>query len=107
MIRITERAAEAVKKAIAAGNLAEETPLRVKVKAGGCSGFSYSLDFDTAPGEGDRVVEEHGVRLLIDPRSELYLAGTEIDYSGGLSGQFVFRNPNATGSCGCGKSFAA
>jgi iron-sulfur cluster assembly protein len=106
MVHITPRAAEAVRKAIEGEKLPAGTAIRVRVKGGGCSGFAYSLDFENVEAEGDRVIEEHGVRILVDPRSELYLAGTEIDYAGGLGGGFVFHNPNATGSCGCGQSFS-
>ncbi len=106
-IEITDAAVEAVKQAMVAEQLpAEETFLRVGVKAGGCSGYSYSLVFDREPREGDRVVEKDGIRLLVDPKSEVILAGTILDYTSGLSGQgFVFTNPNAKGTCGCGSSF--
>jgi iron-sulfur cluster assembly protein len=107
MITITEAAARAVKHALEEGSLPSDTYLRVRVKGGGCSGFSYNLSFESSLGENDRLVELDGVRVLIDPHSELYLAGTEMDYESGLAGQgFVFHNPNATGSCGCGKSFS-
>jgi iron-sulfur cluster insertion protein len=82
--------------------------LRVFVSGGGCSGFQYGFTFDESLGDGDSVVEKHGVKLLIDPMSFQYLAGAEIDYSEGLEGaQFVIRNPNATTTCGCGSSFSS
>jgi iron-sulfur cluster insertion protein len=82
--------------------------LRVFVSGGGCSGFQYGFTFDEMIGDGDTVVENAGVTLLIDPMSFQYLAGAEIDYSEGLEGaQFVIRNPNATTTCGCGSSFSA
>lgn len=82
--------------------------LRVFISGGGCSGFQYGFTFDENLDEGDTVVENHGVKLLIDPMSFQYLAGAEIDYTEGLEGaQFVIRNPNAVTTCGCGSSFSA
>ncbi|MGE0387344.1 MAG: iron-sulfur cluster insertion protein ErpA [Gammaproteobacteria bacterium] len=81
--------------------------LRVFISGGGCSGFQYGFTFEQAVGDGDTVVENDGVRLLIDPTSYQYLVGAEIDYSEGLQGaQFVIRNPNAKTTCGCGSSFS-
>jgi iron-sulfur cluster insertion protein len=81
--------------------------LRVFISGGGCSGFQYGFTFDDNVSEGDTVVENQGVKLLIDPMSFQYLMGAEIDYSEGLEGaQFVIRNPNATTTCGCGSSFS-
>ncbi len=81
--------------------------LRVFISGGGCSGFQYGFTFDEEITEGDTVVENEGVKLLIDPMSYQYLVGVEIDYSEGLEGaQFVIRNPNATTTCGCGSSFS-
>jgi len=80
--------------------------LRVFVQGGGCSGFQYGFTFDENEQEGDTIVENQGVKLLIDPMSFQYLVGAEIDYTEGLEGaQFVIRNPNATTTCGCGSSF--
>jgi iron-sulfur cluster assembly protein len=108
MISLTESAAEAVRRTLQGQNLPTETFLRVRVKSGGCSGYSYSLTFEQTQEESDRTIEQHGIRLLVDPRSELYLAGSELDYQDGLEARgFVFKNPNASGSCGCGKSFSA
>lgn len=82
--------------------------LRVFISGGGCSGFQYGFTFDEAVNEGDAVVENGGVTLLVDPMSFQYLVGAEIDYSEGLEGShFVIRNPNATTTCGCGSSFSA
>jgi iron-sulfur cluster insertion protein len=82
--------------------------LRIFVQGGGCSGFQYGFTFDETIGEGDTIVENQGVKLLIDPMSFQYLAGAEIDYTEGLEGsQFVIRNPNAITTCGCGSSFSA
>ncbi|MDX9767186.1 MAG: iron-sulfur cluster insertion protein ErpA [Ectothiorhodospiraceae bacterium] len=81
--------------------------LRVFVSGGGCSGFQYGFTFDEAIGDGDTVVENGGVTLLIDPMSFQYLVGAEIDYTESLQGaQFVIRNPNAVTTCGCGSSFS-
>ncbi|MBK6657067.1 MAG: iron-sulfur cluster insertion protein ErpA [Proteobacteria bacterium] len=81
--------------------------LRVFVSGGGCSGFQYGFTFDQNETEGDTVVENQGVKLLVDPMSVQYLMGAEIDYTEGLEGsQFVIRNPNATTTCGCGSSFS-
>ena len=81
--------------------------LRVFISGGGCSGFQYGFTFDENVTEGDTVVENAGVKLLVDPMSIQYLAGAEIDYSEGLEGaQFVIRNPNAATTCGCGSSFS-
>ena len=81
--------------------------LRVFVQGGGCSGFQYGFTFDKNQEEGDTVVENQGVKLLVDPMSFQYLMGAEIDYIEGLEGaHFVIRNPNAVTTCGCGSSFA-
>src|SRR5690554_3196774 len=81
--------------------------LRVFISGGVCSGFQYGFTFDEAVNDGDAVIENGGVTLLVDPMSFQYLAGAEIDYSDGLEGShFVIRNPNATTTCGCGSSFS-
>lgn len=81
--------------------------LRVFISGGGCSGFQYGFTFDETVGDGDTVVDNEGVKLLIDPMSVQYLTGAEIDYQEGLEGaQFVIRNPNAATTCGCGSSFS-
>ena len=81
--------------------------LRVFVSGGGCSGFQYGFTFDQNETEGDTIVENQGVKLLVDPMSVQYLMGAEIDYTECLEGsQFVIRNPNATTTCGCGSSFS-
>ena len=81
--------------------------LKVGVKAGGCSGLNYVLDIVEGPGENDRVFHMHGIQVFCDPKSYLYLNGTEVDYeSSKLGGGFKFTNPNAKRSCGCGTSFA-
>lgn len=81
--------------------------VRVGVKSGGCSGLSYELDFDKAQKEDDKIFEDNDVKLIVDKKSFLYLIGTTLEYSGGLNGKgFVFNNPNAQRTCGCGESFS-
>lgn len=81
--------------------------VRVGVKSGGCSGLSYDLKFDKALGENDKVFEDNNIKIAVDKKSFLYLAGTILEYSGGLNGKgFVFNNPNAQRTCGCGESFS-
>lgn len=104
---ITEQAAAEVRKYIAETDLpAEKTGLRVSVLPGGCSGFTYGLDLETEAREDDEVRQENGLRLFVDPFSAQYLNGITIDYVSSFQGSgFTFRNPNATGGCGCGSSF--
>ena len=109
-ITLTESAAKEIKTIIADQNLdADKTRLRVGVKGGGCSGFSYMLDLtEDEKSEMDEEMESHGVKILIDMKSNLYLDGTEIDFKDEVMGRgFVFKNPNATSTCGCGSSFQA
>ena len=81
--------------------------VRVGVKSGGCSGLSYELRFDNKVESSDKLFEDNDVRILIDKKSFLYLVGTTLEYSGGLNGKgFVFNNPNAQRTCGCGESFS-
>lgn len=81
--------------------------IRVGVKGGGCSGLMYDLKFDTELGPDDKAFEDNGIKVVVDKKSFLYLVGTELDYSGGLNGKgFVFKNPNADRTCGCGESFS-
>lgn len=107
MIQITESAANKIKAIKAEEKRTEEDFLRVSVKRGGCSGFSYKLDFDNQMQEKDKTLDAHGAKVVIDSKSLLYLIGMTLDFEGGLNGKgFVFSNPNATKSCGCGASFA-
>ena len=81
--------------------------IRVGVKSGGCSGLSYDLTFDKSIGENDKVFEDNNVKIAVEKKSFLYLAGTILEFSGGLNGKgFVFNNPNASRTCGCGESFS-
>ena len=110
MITLSETAAKEIKSIIKDQGLPEaETKLRVGVKGGGCSGFSYMLDLTEEPKtENDEEMEAHGVKILVDMKSYLYLNGVEIDFKDEVMGRgFVFKNPNATSSCGCGSSFTA
>jgi iron-sulfur cluster assembly protein len=87
--------------------LGEDYFIRVSVTSGGCSGLSYQLDFDNELKENDQVFDDNGVRIVTDLKSFLYLCNTTLEFSGGLNGKgFVFNNPNASRSCGCGESFA-
>ena len=109
-ITLSEAAAKEVRRIIDEQKLpADQTRLRVGVRGGGCSGFSYLLDLtEEAAGEQDESMESNGVAILIDMKSLLYLEGTEIDFRDGVMGRgFVFKNPNATTTCGCGSSFQA
>ncbi len=81
--------------------------VRVGVKSGGCSGLSYDLTFDKNQQENDKIFEENNIKIVVDKKSFLYLVGTTLEYSGGLNGKgFVFNNPNANRTCGCGESFS-
>ncbi|MFO8146105.1 MAG: HesB/IscA family protein [Bacteroidota bacterium] len=81
--------------------------VRVGVKSGGCSGLSYELKFDKAKADNDKLFEDNDIKIVVDKKSVLYLAGTILEYSGGLNGKgFVFNNPNAQRTCGCGESFS-
>ena len=109
-ITLSESAAKEIKSIIKDQSLPEEkTRLRVGVKGGGCSGFSYMLDLvEDEPAESDEQLESNGVKILIDQKSYLYLNGVEIDFKDEVMGRgFVFKNPNATSTCGCGHSFQA
>jgi iron-sulfur cluster assembly protein len=108
-LSITERAATEVKKIMDEQKMEEETVLRVGVTGGGCSGFSYALGFDKAFDETkDSKYEMHGVNVVVDKKSALYLDGTTVDFHEGLERRgFTFDNPNAVKSCGCGSSFQA
>lgn len=103
----TDTAAAKV-RAMALGHVSADTPmLRVYIEGGGCSGFQYGFDFEEAVDEDDTIVERDGVRLLIDPLSLQYLAGSTVDFKEDLQGsRFVIDNPNASTTCGCGASFS-
>jgi iron-sulfur cluster assembly protein len=105
-IRVTDRAVEMAKKAIAEEGLVNHG-LRVAVQGGGCSGLQYALDFTDAERPGDTILEFSGLKVYLDMASAQFLAGTEIDYVSSLQGSgFKFNNPNAKRTCGCGSSFS-
>jgi iron-sulfur cluster assembly accessory protein len=108
-LAVTESAATEIKKFMAGEeDLPQTAGLRVRVVPGGCSGFQYSLNIEEQSREGDFVFDEKGVRMFVDMFSAQYLNGVEIDFVTGVMGSgFTFKNPNATGSCGCGSSFTA
>ena len=108
-LNVTEPAAQEIKKFMTSEEgLPETAGLRVRVVPGGCSGFQYSLNIEEESRQGDFVLDEKGVRLFVDMFSAQYLNGVEIDYVTNVMGSgFTFKNPNSTGSCGCGSSFTA
>jgi len=108
MIQVSETAKQRVIMLMTEeGFDAEKDYVRVGVKSGGCSGLSYELKFDNTIAESDKVFEDNAVRIIVDKKSFLYLVGTTLEYSGGLNGKgFVFNNPNAQRTCGCGESFS-
>ncbi len=106
-VAITEKAAEKIKYFAAKDGMTDNVGLRVAVKGGGCSGMTYDLDITDQELETDKVVEQYGVKVMVDKKSFIFLVGTELDFSDGLNGKgFIFSNPNATKSCGCGTSFS-
>ncbi len=106
IFKVTDKAVEEIKK-VAKENNIENPILRVRVVPGGCSGFQYAMGFDDTIEEGDHVFEYDGVKVVIDPFSMPYVNGAELDYIVDfMGGGFTIRNPNATGSCGCGSSFS-
>ena len=108
-LQVTEKAINEIKRIQTTDATATGQNLRVMVVGGGCSGMSYKLGFDDKPiTDADKVFEKDGVKVVVDSKSFLYLAGTELDFSDGLNGTgFVFKNPNAKRTCGCGSSFSA
>jgi iron-sulfur cluster assembly protein len=105
-IMLTNKAIEQVKKLRTENNIPENHGLRLGVKGGGCSGLTYVLAFDEKPKESDKIMEVEGVTVFVDPKSLFYLSGTVLDFSDGLNGKgFVFNNPQAAKTCGCGNSF--
>ncbi|MEO1007855.1 MAG: iron-sulfur cluster insertion protein ErpA [Planctomycetota bacterium] len=108
-VTVTELAAKEIQRIIEEQELdAAKVHLRVGVKGGGCSGFNYILDLTESVRDSDEVMEQHGIRVVCDPKSLLYLHGTVVDFKDEIMGRgFVFQNPNATATCGCGSSFSA
>ena len=108
MIKVSEQAKQEVYKLMKTeGFDSTNDYVRVGVKSGGCSGLSYDLKFDKKTVESDKVFEDNGIKIIVDNKSFLYLIGTTLEFSGGLNGKgFVFNNPNANRTCGCGESFS-
>ena len=108
MIKVSEQAKSEVRKLMQADGFDSISDyVRVGVKSGGCSGLSYDLKFDKLVSSDDKVYEDNGVKIIVDNKSFLYLIGTTLEFSGGLNGKgFVFNNPNASRTCGCGESFS-
>jgi len=105
-ITITEKAKKEIFRIMKENNVPENYGLRVGVKGGGCSGLTYTLNFDGDKKTGDTIIEDENIKLFIDGKSLFYLMGTELDFSDGLNGKgFLFNNPNAAKTCGCGDSF--
>jgi iron-sulfur cluster assembly protein len=109
MVTVTSAAAAEVQKFMQAENVSPEVGgLRVSVQPGGCSGFKYSLLIEDKPADDDTVLPQAGFNLFVDPFSMQYLSGETVDYTSSMQGSgFTFKNPNATGGCGCGSSFSA
>ena len=106
-ITMTQRAAAKITDIFKANNMPEGSCLRIGIKGGGCSGFNYTLDVASQPAADDEISESNGVKIVCDPKSYLYLNGTEVDYNEDLlKGGFIFNNPHAKRSCGCGASFS-
>ncbi|MFT6717674.1 MAG: iron-sulfur cluster assembly protein [Sphingobacteriales bacterium] len=107
MIKVSDNAKNQVQKLMDSGDQSKDSFVRVGVEGGGCSGLMYQLDFDQEIKETDQIIEDNNVKVVVDKKSVLYLAGTTLDFSGGLNGKgFTFTNPNATRTCGCGESFS-
>lgn len=107
-VTLSETAAKEIKKIMDDQGMADDLVIRVGVQGGGCSGFSYSLNWDAETSDRDRITEFHGVRLAVDKKFDPYLDGTVIDFHEDIDKRgFVFNNPNVVKSCGCGSSFHA
>jgi len=108
-VQVTDRAAKEIQRVITDHKLPADCWVRIGAKGGGCSGFTYVLDFDqVGPTEFDLTFEHNGVRVVIDKKSEFFMGGTILDFNDGLLDRgFVFKNPQASGTCGCGTSFSA
>ena len=108
MIKVADTAKNKVSKLMKMDGFSTSKDfIRVGVKSGGCSGLSYELNFDKNKLDNDKVFEHNGIKSVVDKKSFLYLIGTTLEYSGGLNGKgFIFKNPNASRTCGCGESFS-
>lgn len=107
MITITDKAKNKIEELMQESTMDPSHFLRVSVKGGGCSGLTYNIDFDNQEQKDDQFFEDKGIRIALDMKSFLYLAGTELDFTDGLNGKgFNFNNPNASRTCACGESFS-
>jgi len=107
MITVTQKAKEKIDSLLQEDGMSSEHFVRVAVKAGGCSGLSYDLNFDDTIIDGDKIFEDKNIKIVCDVKSLLYLMDTILDFSDGINGKgFQFNNPNATRTCGCGESFS-
>ncbi|NJN34868.1 MAG: iron-sulfur cluster assembly accessory protein [Saprospiraceae bacterium] len=107
MIFVADSAKEKIGEIKNSSSMADDYFVRVSVTSGGCSGLSYKMDFDNESKSNDQVFEHNGIKVVTDLKSFLYLFNTTLEFSGGLNGKgFVFNNPNATRTCGCGESFS-
>lgn len=107
LIQVSQQAKEKLLSLIKEEGHTGDVFIRVGVNSGGCSGLSYDLKIDQKQNEDDKLFEDNGIKIVVNKKSFLYLIGTTLEYSGGLNGKgFVFNNPNASRTCGCGESFA-
>jgi len=107
MVFVADSAKEKIHDIITKGNIGEDYFVRVSVTSGGCSGLSYTMDFDNESQPNDQIFEDNGVKVVTDLKSFLYLCNTTLEFAGGLDGKgFSFNNPNASRTCGCGESFS-
>ena len=107
-INVTEKAVKEIKRIMIESKIPEEYGLRIGVRGGGCSGMSYTLGFDEKANDGDTVIEADDINIFVDGKSLFHITGTELDFTDGLSGKgFIFNNPNASRTCGCGESFSS
>ena len=107
MIKVNDSARNKIHELLSDEGKKQDSFVRVGVKGGGCSGLMYNLEFDSELRDEDKLIEDNDVRVVVDKKSILYLAGTELDFTGGLNGKgFTFINPNASRTCGCGESFS-
>ena len=107
-INVTDKAIKEIKRIMVDSKIPEGYGLRIGVRGGGCSGMSYTLGFDEKANDGDTVIEAESINIFVDGKSLFHISGTELDFTDGLSGKgFIFNNPNATRTCGCGESFSS
>ena len=106
-VAISETAAQKIKYFAQKDGILDDVGIRVAVKGGGCSGLTYDLTITSDELDSDKIVEQHGIKVMVDKKSYIYLVGTQLEFSDGLNGKgFVFINPNANKTCGCGTSFS-